>query len=129
MDNAIHVQEEKKKMDTMDYAEQHRHIIADIHDATRMLESFKGLAENVDWENYHLMLIEPTKEKVKKEIERLNNSLKDNPNAMGQLIYQNAFYDVLNTITDLPALRKKWSEEFRRLEARKKEIEQKIKHA
>ncbi len=129
MDNAIHVQKESELRNSENLAEQHRQICADINDTGVLLESFKELEKHIAWETYKLRLIEPTKEKVKKEIEKLNQRLKDDPNAMGQLIYQNAFHDVLSTITDLPAMRKKWSEEFRRLEMRKKEIEKKLNHA
>lgn len=129
MDNAIHVQKESEKIKYGELQEQHRQITADIHDAASMLESFKELEESVAWDTYNLKLIQPTKEKVKSEIQKLNARLKDDPNAMGQLIYQNAFHDVLATITDIPAMRKKWSEELRRLEGRKKNIEQQLKHA
>jgi hypothetical protein len=127
MDNAIHVQKEQENSKYAEYQEQHRHILADINNVSRVLQSFKELEESVAWMDYYALLIEPAKEKVKKEIAELNSSLKDHPDALGKLIYQNAFHDVLATITDLPALRKKWSEEFRRLEGRRKDLENKLK--
>ncbi|MDE2233385.1 MAG: hypothetical protein KGJ90_04725 [Patescibacteria group bacterium] len=105
---------------------------ADLREANILLESLAFLEDNFEWGQFKRILIVPSVEKVEKTLDELNAQVgsdakegKSNASIMSQIIYFQAFKDVLNTLTDIPKLRKKYSDEISRLKGRLKELEKK----
>jgi len=132
MDIGIHVRgkidkEEKERIEKEgdDTAMQILRIQTDLREADKLVESMKALEENWDWQNFQRILIEPALEKVAKEVKRLNEpkELQSNPQALSQLIYNNAFFEVLKIMSDFPAIRKDNVAKQKLLQGRIKELQ------
>jgi len=127
----MHVQgkvdkEEKERLEKEDdsRAMQILRMQTDLMEARKLCDSLKALQENWDWQNFQRILIEPALAKVAKEIKRLNEpkELQSNPQALSQLIYNNAFFEVLKIMSDFEAIKKDNIEKQKLLQGRIKEL-------
>ena len=112
---------------TEDATRQLSQLSADLRDVSQLFDALKGLEDIFEWQVFQRILIEPTKERVRKQIERLNKDLAKDPNAVSQLIYNNAFYEVLTIMSDFKSLRKKYAQEQVNLQGRIKKLEEQNK--
>lgn len=127
MNNAIHVQKEAEKEQVEDHAKEYNQINADLRDANQLLEAFVNLDKNIDWQVFNRVILLPATEQAQKMITRYNKELRQNPAAASQLIYWNAFHDIMTIMTDFKGLQKKWSFEIKQKSSRLKELEKQLK--
>ena len=95
---------------------------ADLRDVAQIAEAMTKLEDDHSWLTFQRILIEPSKERVKKEIERLTKDLRNSPNNVSQIVYNEAFLEVLIVMSDFPKLRKKYVTEQQRIQERLKQL-------
>jgi len=136
MDIGLHVQGEveKEEKERLDREGDENAIVlskltADLNEAIKLTDSLKGLEDNNDWLTLQRILIQPALVKFKKEISKLNETLKDHPENVSQLIYNNAFLEVLTVMSDFEAIRKNNQKQQKVLQVKIKELQKKTKNA
>ena len=127
MDTARIVQKEAEKEIKEDVSKEYGQLNADLRDAHQLLESFVNLEKNIDWQVLNRIILSPAIEQSQRNIDRYNKELRSNPAAASQLIYWNAFRDILTIMTDFKSLQKKWTLEIKQKSGRLKELEKKLK--
>jgi hypothetical protein len=102
-------------------------VEADLREAVLLTDALADLEDNFAWHNFQRILIEPALTKVKKEVARLNSELHNHPEHLSQLVYNNAFLEVLLVMSDFPAIRKDNLQKQKVLQGRVKELTKKLK--
>ena len=101
-------------------------VEADLLEATTLTDCLKELEDDRNWYNFQRILIKPAIEKVKKEISEMNKRLAKEPEIVTQLVYNNAFLEVLTVMSDFEGIRKNNVEKQKSLQSRLKELQKEL---
>lgn len=125
MDTGNIVRKHAEKEDTSggDFTREVNQLHADLRDVAQIAEAMAKLEDDHSWLTFQRVLIEPTRERVKRDIERLTKELKDSPNNVSQIVYNEAFLEVLIVMSDFSKLRKKYAMEQQRIQERLKQLQ------
>jgi hypothetical protein len=119
-------EEKRKEAEENDLGRALIRVEADLGEAMKLTDSLAELENHHAWLNFYNILLRPAREKVVKEIQEIQKDLKNHPEKVTQLVYNQAFLEVLTIMCDFENLRKDNLNHQKQLKVRIQELTNKI---